>query len=336
MQINQQNFKINNQIPEIKIETEISLLEGVSKEVMDHLKKQFLSLVYYNTCRNLNNVEIKRWEKSDLKETLTPNNFEKVTNLVKQFREHTANYPTQPGGIPIDLQTVRLKGQEKCHFAGEKCTEFGFTGDNGQDFCILENKISDVLPNTTQKYGYHELSIDQLNPKLIYTLKLASCIGILMVGIGKDGQAKKAALMHEDYGSPENSVTDMFNNSFKDEVKNFSKINLFLIGGNGGEELTTKRFNIHKSEISQLSEQYNNLINLCFSSDSLNSTSDQFMWYQSNVFLSSIESSTYLWTINANPSPKLNLEAVCVAGPELAYEKLDAYYTKNIPPLMGF
>lgn len=338
MQINQQNLiksEVENQLLAIETITEIPLLEGIAIEALGHLKKQFLSLVYFNTCRNFNNIEIKEWGNSDLKEILTDSNQEKVTNTVIQYRQRTFNHAMQSEGGPIQTQKVRLKGQEKHHFAGEKCTDFEYTGDDSKNFCILESKNNDVIPNMTQKYGYQEITLNQLTPQLLYTLRLGPCIAILVVGIGSDGKAKKAALMHEDYSSPEFSVTDMFKNSFIDGVEGYSKINFFLIGGNGGNEYTMKRFNIHKSEISQLSKQHNDLIKLCLSTDDLDSPNDQFQWDESNVFFSSVGSSTYLWILQRKGlreeyNQKQSLEVTCVTGPELTYGKLDAYFRENI------
>ena len=338
--INQQGlirYEIQNHVPAMEILKDIPLQQGIAKEVMTHLKKNFLSLVYYNTCRNLNTIEIKEWENSPLNKMLDNNPLEKVTHAVRQFQQRLFNHSTQQNAprtasvdTPIQFKKVRLKGQEKCHFANQKCTDLGYTDDYDKGFCILENKSSAVIPPSTQKYGYHEITLNSLNPQGIYTLRLGLCIAILMVGIGSDGNAKKAALMHEDYSSPKLSVTDMFNNSFKEDLKNFSKINFFLIGGNGGNALTTERFSIHKSEINQLGGQYKDRINLCLSTDDLDSPNDQFQWDESNVFFSSVENSTYLWILQRNSFQQHSLEVTCVTGPELTYEKLAAYYRENI------
>lgn len=283
-------------------------------------------------------AEIVKWEESDCQEVLGDNNLRKVKDAVIQFRQSIFNQTLQIEGqrnpsenIPTQIQRVRLQGQEKCHFEGIKCTKFGgYTGDDIEGYCILKNKSFTVFPNSTQKFGYHEISLDLLSPKLIYTLGLGPCIAILMVGVGRKGEAKKAALMHEDYSSPKNSVTDMFNHSVKDELKDFSQIKFFLIGGNGGNEPTKKRFDIHKSEICELSKRYDHLINLNFSSDDLDSPNDQFRKVESNVFFSSLESSTYLWILQHNGFQIKSLKVTCVTGPELSDEKLDTYYREHI------
>lgn len=336
MQVSQEGSirsKMENQMLAVETPSGIPLLEGIAKEVMDNLNSHFLSLVHFNTCRSLHSIEIKEWKDGYFKEILGDSNLEKVTNAVKQFlipketevpRSTSENTPTQ-------YHIVRLQGQEKYHFSGIKCTKFGeYTGDDGKNFCILKSTSYNAFPNRTQEFGYQEISLDPLTPQLIYTLGIGTCIAILVVGVGSDGEAKKAALMHEDYSLPEFSVTNMFNHSFKDELKNFSKINFFLIGGNGGNEFTRERFNIHKSEINGLNEKYNDLINLCLSTDDLDSPNDLFQGNESKVFFSSIESSTYLWILHRDNFKKYSMKVTCVTGPELSYEKLDAYYRENI------
>ncbi len=160
-----------------------------------------------------------------------------------------------------------------------------------------------------------------------------------MVGIGKDdGYTNKAILMHEDYSDPVGCVTKMFDYSFKSEVENLKEIKFFLSGGNGGEEYTTKRFEIHKSEILELNNKYQDLINLCQSSDELDSVKEQFEWNESNVFFSTIESTSYLWILHQNMLPKnrtlCGLEVICVNGVELGNEKLALYYKAHILPLL--
>src|SRR5271155_3855935 len=96
--INQQGlirYEIQNHVPAMEILKEIPLQQGIAKEVMTHLKKNFLSLVYYNTCRNLNTIEIKEWENSPLKKMLDNNPLEKVTHAVRQFQQRLFNHSTQ-------------------------------------------------------------------------------------------------------------------------------------------------------------------------------------------------------------------------------------------------
>lgn len=336
MQINQGSLitsSILKQRTEEETLPEMPVLEGIAQEVIDHLKNYFLSLIYFNTCRSLKTAEIMGWEISECKEILGDNNLAKVTKVVTQFRLRIFNQTmqTQASRNPskhfsIHIQKVRLKGQEQCHFAGLKCTEYGYTGDDSEDYCILKNKGRHVIPNNKQAFGYQEISLDSLTHQLIYTLRLGPCIAILMVGVGKDGEAKKAALMHEDYSEPRNCVTDMYNQSFKDDLKNLSKIHVFLIGGNGGNQLTKARFKIHQSEISVLSEQSDGLLHLSLSTDDLDSPNDQFERDESNVFFSSMESSTYLWILQHNWVQMTSLKVTCVTGPEVSVEKLDAFY----------
>lgn len=240
---------------------------------------------------------------------------------------------------------VRLKGQEIHHFYGRKCTAVdpdpnsphNYTGDDGLNVCILENPTPTAVlqqPSSVQKYGYREISTDKLGPQGIYTLGLGPCIAILLIGVAKDGQAKKAALMHEDYTTPEFSVTDMFENSFKCDLENLSKIKCYLLGGNGGEAYTTNRFHIHQSEIQQLHEKCPAKIDLCFNAYERGSPQDKNAWDLTHVFFSTVNSSSYLWISQEPSCGKKNLETIQVAGAAIPDESLGAYYQENILPIL--
>lgn len=317
----------------------VPILEGVSKEVMELLKQDFLSLVYFDTCRNLSDLKVSVWSKGPYKEILGKTNFKKMKKAIKDFDifDEGSKIPelSSPSkDNPVSVQRVRLKGQEKYHFKNKLCTKHGYTDYLDKKGCILKDPHYEARALPTQKYGYHEISLDQASPKLLYTLWLGPCIGILAVGIGKDGEAKKVALMHEDYSCPQGSVTDIFDHSFKENLKDFSQIAFYLIGGNGGEEYTQKRYRTHKSEIEELKNQHEGLVQLVSSSDELDSTNIKYRSHLSNVFFSTIENSTYLWIEHRDGKggleEKKTLSVMHISGPELSYEKLDVYFNDHL------
>ena len=162
MQVNKNSFFVNR-VTEFDFIPITLPLEGIVQEALDHLKRQFLSLVHFDTCRNLNSIEIKKWADSDIKEMLTEDSFNTVTKTVAKLRENKFKF--ESANFSTHFQRVRLKGQEICHFEGNKCTDSGYTGDDGMDFCMVDKNI----PTLTQKYGYQEISVD-VNHGLIFTL----------------------------------------------------------------------------------------------------------------------------------------------------------------------
>lgn len=323
-------------------------------------KNKLIGAIFYNNCHSIIDNTVERWPKYLLNCKVEKEKLVKIGKAINQLRKHTYKIPLQQTD-PLRFQSlpVRLKGQEILHFNGRKCTDTYhtgddglsdpiYTGDDGDPICILDKfergsvdtKSLHPLPfslhalpfHQTSQYGYREMSFNLLEPQVLYTLMLQPCIAILMVGIKSNGTVK-AALMHEDYSSAENSVTNMFKHSFQSELKDFNKLKIFLIGGNGGEEYTRNRFTIHRSEISQLQEQHGGLINFNLSTDSLDSPNDQFKWDQSNVFFTSLESSSYLWILQSSELG-CSVERICVSGPELSLEKLVLYYQERILPLL--
>ena len=211
---------------------------------------------------------------------------------------------------------VRLQGQEKLHFSKQLCTEYGYTGDDGMDECLLL-RHKDLQVEDSQAFGYREMQCTESNKhKGIYTRSLGHCIGILAVALGLNRQVYKFALMHEDYSSPRGSVTSIYNQSFKAEMDKVSKIKFFLAGGNGGNKFTEDRFNIHTLEINSLKEEHPEKIELCFSAQCRDSTNDIYERNLTHLFYSFVDSSSYLWLLQDSEGQR-TIETFCVSGLEI-------------------
>ena len=332
-----QVFNQSNQISTSLFEIEEYLSE-VASDCVCNFKNKLIGAIFYGKCQNIKDNSINDLQQYLLDCKVTKENSEKINAAINRIRGCIYKIPLQQSSLHGSFLPVRLKGQEKLHFYGTKCTSNGYTGDDGYPFCILErdsrNSETYSLPfrATSQQFGYQEISLGLVEPQAIYTLMLGPCIAILMIGIRRDG-ILKACLMHEDYSEPEGSVTSMFEHSFQSDLKEFNELRIFLIGGNGGEKYTKNRFNIHRSEISNLQDKYRDLINFSLSTDKLNSINVQFEWDCTNVFFTSVESSTYLWILQSSPSGCC-VEKICVSGAELSLEKLALYYQEKILPLL--
>lgn len=298
-------------------------------------KNKLLGVIFYDNCHSMAEVAVKNWLEYFSRCNVQQEKLVKLGGVIKQLRDYVYKIPhQQESSLDFQALRVRLKGQEVLHFQGQRCTSASYKDDDGTSFCILDN----VSPHTlsfqqpSQRYGYQEISFNPLKSEALYTLRLGPCIAILMVGCRGDGTVK-AALMHEDYSRPENSVTDMFTHSFQSELKDFKEIKIFLVGGNGGGAYTRNRFACHRSEISQLHIQYGNLITFNLSTDNLDSPDDLYQWDESNVFFTSIESSFYLWILQSSPS-RCSAETICIGGPNLRFESLVLYYRERILPLL--
>jgi len=289
-------------------------------EEAQDFENKLLGAIFYGNCQSALDNAIKPWALCVPEE-----HARQIGDLIDRLKREILETPAK--ALAMCPVRVRLKGQEKLHFHDRPCTLMGYY-DDFDDHCILEDSLNTKTP--AQEYGYQEVDFNLVEPKMLYTLGLGPCIGILMVGIRSDGSAL-ATLMHEDYSEPEGSVTDMFDHSFK--TQEFKEIKCFLIGGNGGEDLTRKRFDIHKAEILELKRQHGDLIDLVRNSNESDSTNDKYMRDESHVFLASIESSLYLFILHENQEKNITVESVCINGPGLSVGELASYYQANILPL---